>query len=55
MANIHAVIEELFRAKPPGAKGRYLRTVTVSSTMGPGIHIDPAHAREPVAELVPAG
>jgi large subunit ribosomal protein L1 len=55
IANIHAVVEELFRAKPPGAKGRYLRTVTISSTMGPGIHIDPAHAREPEPELVPAG
>jgi large subunit ribosomal protein L1 len=55
MANIHAVIEELFRAKPPAAKGRYLRAVTLSSTMGPGIKIDPAHAREVVEELVPAG
>ena len=44
--NVHAVIEELMRAKPPAAKGRYLRGVTVSSTMGPGIHVDPARARE---------
>jgi large subunit ribosomal protein L1 len=55
MANIHAVIEELFRAKPPSAKGRYLRAVTLSSTMGPGIKIDPARAREVVEELVPVG
>jgi large subunit ribosomal protein L1 len=55
MANIHAVIEELFRAKPPAAKGRYLRAVTVSTTMGPGVKIDPARAREVVEELVPAG
>ena len=34
------------RAKPAAAKGRYLRGVTLSSTMGPGIRIDPARARE---------
>jgi large subunit ribosomal protein L1 len=50
IANVHAVIEELYRAKPASAKGRYLRGVTVSSTMGPGVRIDPAHARE-VEEL----
>jgi large subunit ribosomal protein L1 len=46
IGNIHAVIEELYRAKPASAKGRYLTSVTVSSTMGPGIKIDPARARE---------
>jgi large subunit ribosomal protein L1 len=50
LQNFHAVIEELTRAKPAAAKGRYLRSVTLSSTMSPGIHIDPAHARE-VEEL----
>ncbi|MGH9019518.1 MAG: 50S ribosomal protein L1 [Acidimicrobiales bacterium] len=44
--NVHAVIDELVRAKPASAKGRYLLSVTVSSTMGPGVKIDPAHARE---------
>ena len=44
--NVHAVIEELMRAKPPSAKGRYLRGVTLSTTMGPGIRIDPARARD---------
>jgi large subunit ribosomal protein L1 len=44
--NVHAVVEELVRAKPAAAKGRYLMSVTVSSTMGPGVRIDPAHARE---------
>jgi large subunit ribosomal protein L1 len=52
-SNVHAVVEELVRAKPAAAKGRYLRSLTVSSTMGPGIRIDPAHARE-VEEVVPA-
>jgi large subunit ribosomal protein L1 len=51
LANVHAVIEELVRAKPAAAKGRYLKGVTLSSTMGPGIHIDPAHAREVVEEI----
>jgi large subunit ribosomal protein L1 len=46
LQNFHAVIEELTRAKPAAAKGRYLRGVTVSSTMGPGVRVDPAHARE---------
>ncbi|MGP0030445.1 MAG: 50S ribosomal protein L1 [Acidimicrobiales bacterium] len=45
VANVHAVIEELQRAKPASAKGRYLRSVTVTTTMGPGVHIDPARAR----------
>jgi large subunit ribosomal protein L1 len=46
LQNVHAVIEELMRAKPAAAKGRYLRGVTLSSTMGPGVRIDPARARE---------
>jgi large subunit ribosomal protein L1 len=49
--NIHAVIEELVRAKPAAAKGRYLLAVTLSSTMGPGVRIDPARARDVEEEL----
>ncbi|HVA06337.1 MAG TPA: 50S ribosomal protein L1 [Acidimicrobiales bacterium] len=45
VANVHAVIEELQRAKPASAKGRYLLSVTVATTMSPGVHIDPARAR----------
>jgi large subunit ribosomal protein L1 len=52
LANLHAVIDELVRAKPAAAKGRYLRSVSVSSTMGPGVHIDPAQARFIPEELV---
>ena len=52
-ANIHAVIDELIRAKPAAAKGRYVRSVTLSSTMGPGVRIDPARAREVDEELAP--
>jgi large subunit ribosomal protein L1 len=46
LENYLAVIDEIIRAKPSAAKGRYLRTVTISSTMGPGIRIDPQRARE---------
>jgi large subunit ribosomal protein L1 len=38
--NAHALIESVVRAKPPAAKGKYLRSITVSSTMGPGVKID---------------
>ncbi len=43
-ANFRAVLDEIQRAKPASAKGRYLRKVSISSTMGPGIRIDPARA-----------
>ena len=51
LQNVHAVMEELVRAKPAAAKGRYLRAVTLSSTMGPGVRVDPALAREYEADL----
>ena len=38
--NLRALLDELLRAKPAAAKGRYLRTITVSSTMGPGVKVD---------------
>jgi large subunit ribosomal protein L1 len=44
--NVRAVVEELFRAKPASAKGRYLLSATLSSTMGPGVRLDPALVRE---------
>ncbi len=40
--NLHAFMDAIVRAKPAAAKGHYVRSVTVSSTMGPGIHLDPA-------------
>jgi len=46
LENYAAVIEELIRAKPSVAKGRYLRSITITSTMGPGIKIDPSRTRE---------
>ena len=46
--NFRAVLDELQRAKPAAAKGRYLKKITVSSTMGPGIKIDPGRLRPEV-------
>jgi large subunit ribosomal protein L1 len=51
LENLHAVMDEIHRAKPASAKGRYVCGVTVSSTMGPGVHIDPLLARKVDAEL----
>jgi len=44
------VIEELIRAKPSAAKGRYIRSVTFTTTMGPGVKVDPARTRDIVEE-----
>jgi large subunit ribosomal protein L1 len=44
--NVVAVIDELVRVKPASAKGRYLMSATVSSTMGPGVKIDPARVHD---------
>jgi large subunit ribosomal protein L1 len=52
--NFRAVIDELNRAKPASAKGRYVRRVTVSSTMGPGVKIDPGRLRAGIDEAVSA-
>jgi len=53
LENYAAVIEELVRAKPSAAKGRYLQTITVASTMGPGIKVDPTRTREILEEATP--
>jgi large subunit ribosomal protein L1 len=54
LENYQAVIEELIRAKPSAAKGRYLHTVTLASTMGPGVKVDPTITRDIVGEPVAA-
>jgi large subunit ribosomal protein L1 len=46
LENYLAVVDEILRAKPASAKGRYIRSVTLSTTMGPGIRIDPARIRD---------
>ncbi len=45
LENYAAVVEELVRAKPSAAKGRYLRTITLTSTMGPGVKVDATQTR----------
>jgi large subunit ribosomal protein L1 len=50
LANFRAVLDELQRAKPAAAKGRYLKRIAVSSTMGPGIKIDPGRLRSDLDE-----
>ena len=54
LENYAAVVEEIVRAKPAAAKGRYIKGITITTTMGPGIHVDPTRTRDiaeaPVAE-----
>jgi large subunit ribosomal protein L1 len=54
LENYAAVIEELIRAKPSAAKGRYIHSVTFTSTMSPGIKVDPSRTRDIVEETVAA-
>ncbi len=49
--NYAAVLDEVVRAKPAAAKGRYLKSITLSTTMGPGIRIDPQRFKETAAEV----
>jgi len=46
--NAHALVDSVVKAKPPAAKGKYLKSVTMSSTMGPAVVIDTAHVTETV-------
>jgi large subunit ribosomal protein L1 len=54
LENYAAVIDELIRAKPSAAKGRYLRTITLTSTMGPGVKVDASRTRDIIEEPVAA-
>jgi large subunit ribosomal protein L1 len=49
--NYAALVDEIVRAKPAASKGRYIKGITLTSTMGPGIHVDPARTRGIVEEL----
>jgi large subunit ribosomal protein L1 len=53
LENYAAVIDELIRAKPPVAKGRYLRSISLATTMSPGVKVDPSRTRE-ILEEAPA-
>jgi large subunit ribosomal protein L1 len=50
LENYAAVIEEIVRAKPTVAKGRYLRSIAMTSTMGPGVKVDPSRTRDILEE-----
>ena len=52
--NYGAVLDEILRAKPAAAKGRYIRSITIASTMGPGIKLDTARTRDLMEEPVAA-
>ncbi|HSP70806.1 MAG TPA: 50S ribosomal protein L1 [Gaiellaceae bacterium] len=51
LENYAVVVEEIVRAKPAAAKGRYIRKITLTSTMGPGVHVDTTRTRDVAAEL----
>jgi large subunit ribosomal protein L1 len=51
LENYAALVDEIVRAKPAAAKGRYIKGVTLTSTMGPGIKVDPARTRGIIEEL----
>jgi large subunit ribosomal protein L1 len=50
LENYAALIDEIVRAKPAAAKGRYLQTVTLTTSMGPGVKVDPSRTRDIVEE-----
>jgi large subunit ribosomal protein L1 len=54
LENYAAVLDELIRAKPSAAKGRYLRTIVLAATMGPGVKVDPSRTRDILEESAPA-
>jgi large subunit ribosomal protein L1 len=51
LENYAALVEEIVRAKPSAAKGRYIKQITLATTMGPGIHVDSARTRDVAEEL----
>jgi large subunit ribosomal protein L1 len=53
LENYAALIDEVVRAKPAAAKGRYLRTITLATTMGPGVRVDPLRTRNIVEAAAP--
>jgi large subunit ribosomal protein L1 len=55
LENYGVALDEVVRAKPSAAKGKYLKKITVSTTMGPGIPVDPSRTRNLAEEAVPAG
>jgi large subunit ribosomal protein L1 len=54
LENYAALVEEIVRAKPSASKGRYIRQITLTTTMGPGVHVDSSITRDITEELEPA-
>jgi large subunit ribosomal protein L1 len=50
LENYAALLEEIMRVRPASAKGRYVRAITLTTTMGPGLRVDPTRTREIVEE-----
>jgi large subunit ribosomal protein L1 len=55
LENYAALIDELIRAKPAAAKGRYLRTITLATSQSPGIRVDTTRTRDILEEQIPSG
>jgi large subunit ribosomal protein L1 len=55
LENYQAVLEELIRARPAAAKGRYLKSITFAGTMSPGVPVDPTATRDLLPETVTSG
>ncbi|UTI65519.1 50S ribosomal protein L1 [Paraconexibacter antarcticus] len=53
LENYAAVIDELMRAKPSAAKGKYIKSITMASTMGPGVKVDPTRIKDILEEATP--
>jgi len=51
LENYTTVLDEIVRARPSAAKGRYIRTITLTTSMGPGIHVDPQRTRGILEEM----
>jgi large subunit ribosomal protein L1 len=51
LENYAALLEEIVRAKPSASKGRYIRQITLTTTMGPGVHVDSTRTRDVAEEL----
>ena len=54
LANYAAVVDELVRAKPSAAKGKYIKSITLASTQGPGVKVDPTRLRDILEAATPA-
>jgi large subunit ribosomal protein L1 len=54
LENYAMLLDEIIRAKPSAAKGRYIKQITLTTTMGPGVHVDATRTRDLIEELAAA-